>query len=183
MYKILMAAALMTFSVPASAQMIVLGTGLSRTCYETALVSQTVDREDIEVCTKALSQAAIPRDKRIATLVNRGILFMRAGDYDRAIDDYDLALKMDDSNGAAYINKGAALIYKGQYDEALLVLNTAVALNPDDLHAAYYNRALVLEQQGDLNAAYDDLTKALELKPEWDLAVKQLDRYVVTSAS
>lgn len=183
MHKILALSAFFLFSMPASAQMIVLGTGLSRTCYESALVSISVDREDIETCTKALEQVATPRDKRIATLVNRGILYMRDGQYDRALADYDLAINMDPENGAAYINKGAALIFKGEHDEALIALNLAIQLNAKDLHAAYYNRALAREQLGDLTSAYFDLQKALELKPEWDLASKQIARYIVSEAS
>lgn len=183
MRKLIAASAFLLCAMPASAQMIVLGTGLSRSCYDAALLSKQVSRTDIETCTKALQQSTLTREKRIATLVNRGILYMRNGNYDTAMEDYDLALSFDEAKGTAYINKGAALIFKGEYDAALIALNRAIELDAEDLHAAYYNRSLVYEQKNDLTAAYYDLKKALELKPEWDLATHQLSRYTVEETS
>lgn len=166
-------------ALPASAQMIVLGQGLSRACFEAASFGKNVSKTEIDTCSKALSEQTISSEKRLATYVNRGILYMRDGQYDRAIKDYDTAIKMNDTLGSPHLNKGAALIYKEQYDEAMKSLNTAINLNSADLHAAYFNRALIYERKGNLTAAYYDLKKAIELKPDFQPAIDQVDRYIV----
>jgi tetratricopeptide (TPR) repeat protein len=173
----------LVMTIPASAQMIVLGTGLSRSCYESALYGTSVSKTDIENCSKALTEMTLNREKRLATYVNRGILLMRDGQYDRALTDFDVAIKMDDTLGATHLNRGAALIYKTEYDAALDALNRAIELETKDLHAAYYNRALAYERKGDLTAAYYDLKKSLDLKPDFTPAAEQIDRYIVKEAS
>ncbi len=183
MRTLVILSSILVLSAPASAQMIVLGQGLSRTCYEAAMQGDHVSKTDIETCTKALTEQNASYETRLATRVNRGILLMRDGNHDHALKDFNTALQMDDTLGTTYLNKGAVLIHKANYSDAMDSLNKAIELNSNDLHAAYYNRALVYEKQGKLTEAYYDLKKALELKPDFQPAIDQIDRYIVEKAS
>ena len=123
------------------------------------------------------------RENRAATYVNRGVLRMRQGNYSDALEDYTKALDIQPDMGAAFLNKGAALIYRKDFDLALAALNRAIDLESPDLFAAHYNRAIARENTGDVPGAYDDFVTALELKPGWDLAERQLTRFSVEDVS
>jgi tetratricopeptide (TPR) repeat protein len=164
----------------ASAQVFVIGNGLGGECYNaTKQASISFNRAD-ETCTRALREGTMTRENRAATYVNRGVLRMRNGRYDTALSDYTAAIEMKPELGAAYLNQGAAFIYKRDFISAVAPLDRAIQLNSADLFAAHYNRAIARENTGDIQGAYSDFQKSLELKPEWDLAIRQLERFVVT---
>ena len=50
---------------------------------------------------------------------NRGFAYGTKGQHDRAIQDYDQAIKLDPSNAIAYYNRGIAYSAKGQLDRAI----------------------------------------------------------------
>ncbi len=65
------------------------------------------------------------------TYSNRGVAYYFKGDYARAIESYDEAIRRDPSNARAYGNRGAALKRIGQGDRALTDENEAIRLDPD----------------------------------------------------
>ncbi len=177
------ATALALCSPSALSQVFVIGGGFGAQCYEATKDPSSSFRTAEELCTKALSEDAMTRGNRAATLVNLGILRMRNGDYDDSIADYDRAIQISDRLGEAYLNKGAALIYQRNYEAATLALNKAIEYQSSQLFAAYYNRAIALENSGDISAAFFDFKKALELNPGWELAEMQLRRFKVDSVN
>ena len=58
---------------------------------------------------------------RILALVynNRGNAFIRRGQYDRAIEDYNQSIKFDGNYAMAYNNRGVAYYKKGDYGRAI----------------------------------------------------------------
>ena len=72
-------------------------------------------------------------------------------------------------------------IFTEAYDKALQSLDQAIVYGSNDLHAAYYNRALAKEKLDDVEGAYYDFRRALELKPDWELAEWQLSRFEVST--
>lgn len=167
----------------ASAQVFVIGQGLGGECYQKTKNGSSSFRAADEVCTRALREQSMTLGNRAATYVNRGVLRMRKGDYEAALADYASAIELKPELGAAYLNKGAALIYRKDFDLALAALNRAIDLDSPDLFAAHYNRAIARENTGDVPGAYDDFVTALELKPGWALAERQLTRFTVEDAS
>ena len=105
---------------------------------------------------------------------------MRLGNYDAALKDYSAAERLQSSQGPIYLNRGAALIYKQQFEDALPELSRAIELDTKDLFAAYYNRAIAKEKIGDVTGAYLDFKKSLELKPDFEPAISQIERFIVT---
>ncbi|MEM6651975.1 MAG: tetratricopeptide repeat protein [Pseudomonadota bacterium] len=178
----LAAAATALIAETASAQVFVIGNGLGGECYTKTKNKSSNFRETEQICTRALREQTMTRSNRAATLVNRGVLRMRAGRYDSALEDYAEATRLQPELGAAYLNQGAALIYQRNFQSAIDPLSRAIELNSLDLFAAYYNRAIARENSGDVEGAYFDFKKSLELKPDWDLAGRQLARFTVEDA-
>lgn len=171
------AAATALVAETASAQVFVIGNGLGGECFQKTKNNHNNFRATEEICTRALREQAMTRKNRAATYVNRGVLRMREGQYDKALADYAEAVNLQPELGAAYLNEGAAHIYRRDFASALAPLDQAIALESHDLFAAYYNRAIARENTGDVNGAYEDFQTSLELKPGWELAERQLSRF------
>ncbi|MEM7639941.1 MAG: tetratricopeptide repeat protein [Pseudomonadota bacterium] len=171
------AAATALVAETASAQVFVIGNGLGGECFQKTKSGFSNFRAVEEICTRALREQAMTRKNRAATYVNRGVLRMREGQYDKALADYAEAVSLQPELGAAYLNEGAAHIYRRDFAAALSPLDRAIELESHDLFAAYYNRAIAKENTGDVAGAYTDFQKSLELKPGWDLAERQLSRF------
>ena len=164
----------------ASAQAVqVLGHGYSQECYQQVMRGRSTTHSVEVICTKALNFESMTKANRAATYINRGVLRMRDGRYDAALADYSNAERFKADEGAIYLNEGAAHIYMQDYASAIPALDRAIALGSQDLYAAYYNRAIAKEYTDDIPGAYHDFKKALELKPEWQLAARQLERFTV----
>lgn len=176
------AAATALIAETASAQVFVIGQGLGGECYQKTKSGFSNFRATEEICTRALREQAMTRKNRAATYVNRGVLRMREGQYDEALEDYSEATSLMPELGAAYLNEGAAHIYLKDFDAAIAPLDRAIQLESADLFAAHYNRAIARENTGDVAGAYSDFQKSLELKPGWELAERQLTRFSVESA-
>lgn len=165
----------------AHAQITVIGGGMARDCYKAVEFSRVSAATAVDICQKALDHEQLsPRD-RAATLVNRGILYMREGDYKRALSDYEYGLKLRPSLLEAKINIGAALYGMKRYDEAMDALNEGLKTDSIEARAVgLYNRALIWERRGDARAAYFDYKEALDLVPTFTQAAKELERFTVT---
>ena len=93
---------------------------------------------------------------------NRGRDYAAKGDYDRAIQDYNQALRSAPNFAAAYYSRGLAYTAKGDYDRAIQDYNQALQLTPS-FAAAYYNRGLAYKRKGEYEWAKSDFNKALTL--------------------
>ncbi|MAK60582.1 MAG: hypothetical protein CMK09_06360 [Ponticaulis sp.] len=175
----LIALSMAAFGAGAQAQVLVIGSGLAKECYEAAETMRLGLGDSVEKCTKALNYETMSQNDRMSTLTNRGILYMRNGQYKMAMADYEKALEINDQKGETWLNIGAAHIYQQNYSEAIDALNTAIELGTDDLYAAYYNRAVAAERIGDITSAYWDFRKSAELNPEFEVASRQLERFTV----
>ncbi len=65
-----------------------------------------------------------------------GDLFIQAQDYEHALVEYRLSLKLDRHNPAALAGAGRAAFELGRYDLAQRYLEAAVAANPNDAQSA-----------------------------------------------
>jgi tetratricopeptide (TPR) repeat protein len=150
-------------------------------CFRAALaVSSGHDAQDgIAACNAALA-GDLPGKMRAGTLVNRGILEAAAGQDDKAIADFTTALAQAPDLGAAYMNRGSALLRTQRYDEARSDLTRAIELGVANLHVAYFNRAEAEESLGSVTAAYHDYRKAQELAPDFKPAAQELARFSIT---
>jgi protein O-mannosyl-transferase len=115
---------------------------------------------------------AVTKDNDVANN-NLGFLFMRQGELDKAISQFNTALKIRSEHPQTHYSLGAALIHnnlgnalakKQLADEAIAHFQDAVRLRPDYADA-YYNFGSVLFQQGQVDEAIAKWQKAVAIQP------------------
>src|SRR3954451_17544471 len=91
-------------------------------------------------CTEVLGRGqSETQANRAIAYSNRSGAYRLKGEHDRAIADYDEAIRLNPDQAFTYANRGAAYRLKGEYDRAIADLSEAIRLKPD--HAsAYANR-------------------------------------------
>ena len=109
----------------------------------TACVNKEKASPDIQIggCTAAIQSGQWKSEDLAWAFKNRGIAYDNKGQYDRAIQDYDQAIKLNPSNAIAFSARGVAYGNKGQYDRAIQDHDQAIKLNPNYADA-FYNRGV-----------------------------------------
>jgi len=177
-----LAGAMLTMAAPTQSAMTVIGSGQARECYLAAELETGGNRRaGLEICTKALQEDALSQRDRAATFVNRGILNMRGKAIDAAIRDYDAALRAQPGLAEAFVNKGIALLHKGDEAGAIAALTQGIDRSPARPEVAYYSRGVAHELLGKLKEAMGDYRQAAALAPQWEEPGKQLERFKVIS--
>ena len=98
---------------------------------------------------------------------NLGTLLQRENELDRARLEYRLALQYasDDREAAqTHNNLGVLLEQRGQRDQAVAEFDQAIALNPHEQNSLL-SRGLIEREQGKLDAALQDFTRATQVAP------------------
>ena len=109
-------------------------------------------------------------------LYGRGLYYQDHNDLDKAIQDYTSIIQINPKNAQAHFNLGYIhYTFLKVYDQAIKHYSDAITANPDYVEA-YYNRGLCYEAVGNIAAAKDDYDKAISFKPNYDLALKGLER-------
>ncbi|HXC54234.1 MAG TPA: hypothetical protein VNU97_02980 [Rhizomicrobium sp.] len=178
-----MVVALLAAAGTAEAAVSVIGNGAAHDCYIKAEY-HVFDRSGIGLCSDALRNDVLSSVDRASTLINRGILKAHAADLDGALADYGAAIALGANLGEAYLNRSATMIALKRYGEALDDADKAVRLGSTRPEVAYFNRGLANESLGNIKAAYDDYSAALQAQPRFTAAADQLARFrVVKSGS
>ncbi|MBW2541555.1 MAG: tetratricopeptide repeat protein [Deltaproteobacteria bacterium] len=128
-------------------------------------------------CTAALKDQTLSKKDRIATLINRGILFNHRRNYAAAIADFETALALDPQASAAYVNRGNAYFATRQFDLAIDDYSASLQMNSAKPHIAHYNRGLVNEIKRKDELAFADFVRATELRPDWEPALTRVQQY------
>jgi len=151
--------------------------GPARLCYEGAERGSDPGAY-VFLCDEALN-ASLSAHDRAATFINRGVLRLLLNEVNSALADFDSGLNIDPGIGEGYIDRGASLIEKRQFAEAIQNINKGLSLGAKKPGLAYYDRAIAHEAMGDLPAAYADYQQALVLQPDFSLASDELKRFKV----
>jgi tetratricopeptide (TPR) repeat protein len=101
----------------------------------------------------------------IATM-NRGNAYRAKGDQEKALRDYDAAIRLNPKNAGAYVNRAQSLLEKGKHAEAQSDFNEALRLNPSQWEA-YFDRGCDFRNHNQLDEALVDFTIAIELNPSF----------------
>ena len=100
-------------------------------------------------------------------------IYLRSGDYDKAIADYDTFTRLSPDEDEAYMWRGCAYYLKGEDEKALEDYDTALAINPGNA-LALYKRALAHARLGNNSQASQDFTQAMEIGFD-DVATKSAE--------
>ena len=97
--------------------------------------------------------------------MQRGIAYYEQGQYDRAIRDFDEAIRLDAGYVHAWNNRGLTYSNKGQYDRAIRDLDEAIRLDPGHV-PAWHNRGAAYYNKGDYDQAIRDFDEVIRLADE-----------------
>jgi tetratricopeptide (TPR) repeat protein/formylglycine-generating enzyme required for sulfatase activity len=95
---------------------------------------------------------------------NRGLSYFNKKEYDKAISDYNEAIRLQPNHAAAYNNRGNAYQAMKDYDKAISDYNEAIRLEPN-YAVAYFKRGNAYEATKDYNKAISDYNEAVRLEP------------------
>lgn len=96
---------------------------------------------------------------------NSGLAFEAKGDLDRALTDYNEAIRLDPQNASFYINRGNTYEARGDLDHAIADYDQAIRLRPKSA-TAYYNRANSYSTKGDFDRAITDYNQVIRIYPK-----------------
>ena len=87
---------------------------------------------------------------------SRGAAYLRLGNLEGALADFNRVLDLDPLNARAFHLRGLAHEKSGDYENALSDLTKAIELNPQ-YGAAYYSRANLHSKMGNADLAAEDI--------------------------
>jgi tetratricopeptide (TPR) repeat protein len=119
----------------------------------------------IAACTKVIERQ---RNSGFA-YNNRGNAWREKGDLDRAIADFDQAIRVQPKSALAYNYRGIARKEKGEFDRAITDYDQAIRLDPKYANPLN-NRGVAWKFKGDLDRAIADYGEAIRLDPKYVLA-------------
>jgi tetratricopeptide (TPR) repeat protein len=124
----------------------------------------TVDQR-IAGCSAVIRAGRDKGEKLAEAFHSRGIAYRFKGDYDRAIQDYSQAIKLNGKLAMAFNNRGVAYDKKGDYDRSIADFDQAIKLKPSA--EAHFNRGNAYLGKSQYAQAIDDYNAALKLQGDF----------------
>jgi tetratricopeptide (TPR) repeat protein len=124
----------------------------------------------IEGCSEIIEETQ--QSPKILALAhnNRGVAYKVKGEYELALQDYNLAIQLNPNAANHYNNRGIIYRLKHEYDRAIADYDEAIWLKRDYI-AAFYNRAFAYADKGDYDRALEDFGVVLRFNPKSALAL------------
>ena len=154
-------------AAPAHSQ--ILATGDARTCTE-----QSGDAA-IEACTRAITSGQYSGVNLGNIYFTRGVLYARKQDHDRAIADYNEAVRLSPGDAQAFYNRALVHYRKRDADRAIADYSEATKLDPT-YAVAFVNEGIAHITKKDYDRAFTDLNEGIRLDPRDAIAFVQRAR-------
>lgn len=119
----------------------------------------------IQACSELLDNNIIHGGARSYIFVNRAQVYFGQGDKQRALEDYDQAVKAAPHNADLYYNRGVFYVAQSDDDAALRDFNSAIGINAKHV-PALRQRAKIYQARGNFSGALADYSEAIRLEPK-----------------
>ena len=101
--------------------------------------------------------------------LEEGTEYLRNGEYEKAINKYNQAIKSKPDFAEAYSGRGTGKAMSNKSKQAMTDYDKAIRLKPDDAKT-YYNRGLIKIDLGQFEEAIADFDEAIRLNPNDPIA-------------
>jgi tetratricopeptide (TPR) repeat protein len=118
----------------------------------------------IAACTRRIKSGQLSNSNLSIVYNNRGIEWKKKGDIERALADFNQAVRYDPTNPKSYFHRADILDDKGNVDAAIADYDQAIRIDPKYANA-YFNRSIVKEKKGDMDGAFSDVAQYVALEP------------------
>ncbi len=88
------------------------------------------------------------------------------GDYEKAIQEFNEAIRLNPGLASAHYNRGEIYFQRGDYQQAIRDFTRTIGLAPNYTFA-YYSRGVANERTGEIEEAILDFTHTVRLKPSY----------------
>lgn len=122
--------------------------------------------EAIAGCTAAITSGKWDGRNLASLFVVRGLQYSIQSDYDRAIADFNEAIRLDPKSADAFVGRGEVYRLQHDYAQAIADFSEAIRLDPQ-FRKAYRKRALAELVTHKWAEAKADLTRAHALDPDY----------------
>ncbi|MGA7537705.1 MAG: tetratricopeptide repeat protein [Steroidobacteraceae bacterium] len=119
----------------------------------------------IQACTESLKRSILPNDERFLLFESRGDSYLALDEEQRALQDYNEAIKVAPRNPLVYYNRGAFYLTKAEYATALQDFDTALGIDSKFV-PALLQRAKIDAIRGNFGAALADYSQAIAVRPK-----------------
>lgn len=96
--------------------------------------------------------------------VNRGVIWSKRNEPNKALSDYENAIKIVDNNWTAYNNIGYTLLNQGMYEESIKYFNRSIELDSERAFP-YNNRGFAHSNLGNYDMAFADFRASYNIDP------------------
>jgi tetratricopeptide (TPR) repeat protein len=101
--------------------------------------------------------------------IKRGDALLGKGDYDKAMAEYQEAIRIDVKSGAGYTGRGNVWFAKNEFDRAISEYDEAIRLSPQYKYA-YLNRGRAWNRKGEFERSIADYGEVLRIDPKFAMA-------------
>lgn len=109
-------------------------------------------------------ESGSPTDSR--TYYHRGNAYYEKGDFDKAIENYNMAIVLNPNFSEAYFNRGLSYYNKKDFDKSIADYTHSAELDPRNA-VIYNNRGDAFYRKQDFDKAIIDYDKAVSLNPRY----------------
>lgn len=119
----------------------------------------------VEACSKLIDMPGLDDSVRSLAYSMRALAYSHGGQFDLALPDYDMAIRLDPASAIALNNRGWIRFKLRRLDEALADVEQSLSLSPGSPHA-HDTRAHVRQARGEQVRALFDYEQAIRLGGE-----------------
>ena len=111
----------------------------------------------------------------VAANISMGTSAAEAGNWDLALEKYNVALTYDPKSSDAHVGRGSVFSQKGKFEDAIAEFDLALESNPRSA-LAFHNRGRTNFARSQFEKAVADFTKAIEVDPNEPSTYKERAR-------
>ena len=129
----------------------------------------STDDQTIQGCNAVVLSNQEPQRNKGDAIGNRALAYKHKGQFDRALEDYNEAVRLSPQNTNNYNLRGSLYDTIGQPERAIQDYNQAIKLDPNS-STAYNNRGLAYIHLDQIDRGIQDYTQAIRLDPNYSTA-------------